>query len=119
MALSYSGIVNYGKVTLPSVESWGTNMNILKDPPKSVHTRKIDKVGETSAITTSIDESGDRFCEAINYTPEVRTQWYPSHTVKDNKRVATSAEARPSFHTGSPGTAPSDPLSGARKTCYR
>ena len=61
MALSYSGIVNYGKVTLPSVESWGTNMNILKDPPKSVHTRKIDKVGETSAITTSIDESGDRF----------------------------------------------------------
>ena len=67
MALSYSGIVNYGKVTLPSVESWGTNMNILKDPPKSVHTRKIDKVGETSAITTSIDESGDRFCEAINY----------------------------------------------------
>jgi hypothetical protein len=67
MALSYSGIVNYGKATLPSVESWGTNMNILKDPPKSVHTRKIDKVGETSAITTAVDESGDRFCEAINY----------------------------------------------------
>lgn len=67
MALSYSGIVNYGKATLPSVESWGTNMNILRDPPKSVHTRKIDKVGETSAITTAVDESGDRFCEAINY----------------------------------------------------
>jgi hypothetical protein len=67
MALSYSGIVNYGKATLPSVESWGTNMNILKDPPKSVHTRKIDRVGETSAITTAVDESGDRFCEAINY----------------------------------------------------
>jgi hypothetical protein len=42
-------------------------MNILKDPPKSVHTRKIDRVGETSAITTAVDESGDRFCEAINY----------------------------------------------------
>jgi hypothetical protein len=67
MVFSYSGIVNYGKATLPSVESWGTNMNILRDPPKSVHTRKIDKVGETSAITTAIDESGDRFCEAINY----------------------------------------------------
>jgi hypothetical protein len=67
MTFSYSGIVNYGKATLPSVESWGTNMNIFKDPPKSVHTRKIDKVGETSAITTAIDESGDRFCEAINY----------------------------------------------------
>ena len=67
MALSYSGIVNYGKATLPSVESWGTNMNILQDPPKAVHTRKIDKVGQTSAITTAVDESGDRFCEAINY----------------------------------------------------
>lgn len=67
MAFSYSGIVNYGKATLPTVESWGTNLNILKDPPRSVHTRKIDKVGETSAITTTIDESGDRFCEAINY----------------------------------------------------
>ena len=67
MALSYSGIVNYGKATLPSVESWGTNMNIMKDPPKSVHTRKIDRVGETSVIATAVDESGDRFCEAINY----------------------------------------------------
>lgn len=67
MTLSYSGIVNYGKVTLPSVDSWGTNMNILRDPPKSVTTRKIDKVGETSVITSKIDESGDRACEAINY----------------------------------------------------
>jgi len=67
MAISYSAIVNYGKVTLPSVESWGTNMNIMKDPTKSIHTRKIDKVGETSAITSAVDESGDRFCEAINY----------------------------------------------------
>jgi hypothetical protein len=69
MAFSYSGITNYGKVGLPSVESWGTNMNILKDPPKSVHTRKIDKVGQTSAMLTAVDESGDRFCEAINYYP--------------------------------------------------
>lgn len=67
MAFSYSGIVNYGKATLPSVESWSSNMNILKDPPKSVHTRKIDKVGQTSAITTMVDESNDRFCESINY----------------------------------------------------
>lgn len=67
MAISYSAIVNYGKVTLPSVESWGTNMNIMKDPTKSIHTRKIDKVGDTSAITSAVDESGDRFCEAINY----------------------------------------------------
>jgi len=67
MAISYSGIVNYGKVSLPSVGSWGTNMNILRDPPKSVQTRKIDRVGQTSAITTAIDGSDDRFCESINY----------------------------------------------------
>lgn len=65
--ISYSGLVNYGKATLPSVESWGTNMNIEREPTKSVHTRKIDKVGETSFITQKIADSGDRYCEAINY----------------------------------------------------
>lgn len=64
--LSYSGITNFGKVTLPSVETWGTNNNILQEPPSSIHTRRIDKVGETSDITTMIDDAGDRVCEAIN-----------------------------------------------------
>ena len=63
--LSYSGLIGHGKVTLPSVSTWGTNMNILRDPPKSVYTRKIDRVGQTSSITEMIDESGDRACEAI------------------------------------------------------
>lgn len=67
--LSYSGLVNYGTSTLPSVESWGTNMNILRDPPKSIHTRRKDKVGETSSITEMIDESGDRAAEAILVYP--------------------------------------------------
>ena len=68
MSISYSGIVGYGsgKSTLPSVESWGTNMNILRDPPKSITTRRIDKVGETSLLTEMCDESGDRLCEAIS-----------------------------------------------------
>ena len=65
MSISYSGLTNYGKSTLPSVESWGTNLNILRDPPKSVYTRKIDKVGETSSITQMIEDSGNRACEAI------------------------------------------------------
>ena len=65
MSISYHGIVGYGKATLPSVETWSTNMNILRDPPKSITTRKIDKVGETSEITQMIQESGDRCCEAI------------------------------------------------------
>jgi len=58
--LTYSGIVGYGKVNLPSVESWGTNNNILRDPPRSLYTRRIDKVGDTSEITQMIEESGDR-----------------------------------------------------------
>jgi len=41
-------------------------MNILRDPPKSVMTRRIDKVGETSSITEMIDQSGNRACEAIS-----------------------------------------------------
>lgn len=65
MSISYSALNNYGRITLPSVDTWGTNMNILKDPPKSIHTRKIDKVGQTSDITTMIDDAGDRACEAI------------------------------------------------------
>jgi hypothetical protein len=65
--LSYSGLTTYGKVTLPSVDSWGTNMNIAKDPPRSITTRRIDKVGETSDITEMIDDSSNRACEAINY----------------------------------------------------
>lgn len=53
-------------VTLPSVDGWGTNMNILKDPPKSLFTRKKDKVFETQELTDWVDGSGDRICEMIN-----------------------------------------------------
>jgi hypothetical protein len=68
MSISYHGIIGFGsgKATLPSVESWGGNMNILRDPPASKFTRKIDKVGATSEITQMIQDSGDRACEAIN-----------------------------------------------------
>ena len=67
--LSYSGLTNYGKTNLPSVESWGTNMNILRDPPKSIMTKKQSKVGETSSITEMIDLSGDRVAETILVYP--------------------------------------------------
>lgn len=63
--LSYSAITNFGKITLPSVDTWGSNMNILKDPPKSITTRRIDKVGQTSSITEMVDESGNRAAEVI------------------------------------------------------
>ena len=64
--LSYSALINNGTITLPSVSSWGTNMNILRDPPKSITTRRINKVGETSSLTQMVQDSGDRACEAIN-----------------------------------------------------
>lgn len=64
--LSYSGLVNHGKVTLPSVDAWSSNLNILRDPPKSIYTRRIDKVGETSQITQYLEDATDRACEAIN-----------------------------------------------------
>ena len=63
--LTYSGITNYGKSSLPSVDTWGTDMNILRDPPKSITTRRIDKVGQTSSITEMIDESENRAAECI------------------------------------------------------
>jgi hypothetical protein len=65
MVFSYSGITNYGKATLPSVSGWGNNTNILKDPSRSITTRRIDKVGQTSSITSMIDDSANRACEGI------------------------------------------------------
>ena len=69
----YNKMIQYPKqehVTLPSVESWGTNMNILRDPPKAVWTRRIDKVSQTQEITRLIGEdNGDRICEMIKVYP--------------------------------------------------
>lgn len=62
--LSYSSLVNRGKVSLPSVDSWGTNNNIQRDPPKSIMTRRIDKVSDNNDIVKMIDSS-DRSTEAI------------------------------------------------------
>lgn len=66
MSISYSGLRTYGKATLPSVETWGNNMGIVKDPPKGIITRRIDKVGDTSLIVSMVGESADRVSEQIN-----------------------------------------------------
>ena len=52
-------------ITLGSVEDWGTNTNILRDPPRSLFTRRIDKVGQNTDITTLIDDSADRITEGV------------------------------------------------------
>ena len=62
--LSYSSLVNRGKVTLPSVDSWGTNNNIKRDPPKSIMTRRIEKVTDTNQLVKMVDNC-DRSNEAI------------------------------------------------------
>lgn len=69
MSFSYSGIVGYGKLNLPSVDSWSTNNNILKDPPRSVVAHRKDKVGANSSITEEIEMSRDRIAESIMAYP--------------------------------------------------
>ena len=63
--LSYSGLQTKRRVTLPSVDMWGTSMNILKDPNVGVFTRRKDKVGDTQNILLEQDDSGDRAAEYI------------------------------------------------------
>jgi hypothetical protein len=54
------------RATLPSVENWYTNTNILKLPPQAVFTRRRDKVGENNQINEWVGDSGDRVCEGIS-----------------------------------------------------
>lgn len=63
--ISYSAITNYGKAVLPSVDSGLGSMNVLRDPPKSIHTRRIDKVFDTVDIIDQQEGSSDRINEMI------------------------------------------------------
>lgn len=65
MSLSYSGITNYGKVTLPSVSGGLGSLHVIKDPPKSIHTRRIDRVGQTMDHVQMIEDSASRASESI------------------------------------------------------
>ena len=92
--LSYSGLTSYGKVGIPSVESWGSSMNIMKDPPKSIYTKRKDKVGTTSHITQQIEDSGDRhneailkFARGINQFTDIEYSNNGSNIGRDNKIV--------------------------------
>jgi len=62
MAIQYPKLEH---VTLPSVEGFNGTINILRDPPKSIFTKRNDKVGQTMGIISDIDDSGDRMNEAI------------------------------------------------------
>ena len=67
MSISYHGIIgNKAKTTLPSAEAWYKNKNILRDPPKSISTRRIDKVNQDGSLNAMLYHTGDRLAENIN-----------------------------------------------------
>lgn len=87
-------------VTLPSVEQWAQNTNILRDPPKSITTRRIDKVGQNSDITSLVDDSGDRICEGINvYTRGVNPMVSVSY---DNSAGNAGLSGNPTSYSNRP-----------------
>ena len=67
MVFSFDMVYPRRTATLPSVESWGTNMNIVKDPPKSIFTRRINKVGSDNKLMNTIRGGSNRFSENANY----------------------------------------------------
>lgn len=81
--MSYNMIIgNKAKTTLPSVEAWGSTNSILRDPPKSISTRRKDRVDADGSMNKLYAESGDRFAESINVyarsvNPFVAVQYGP------------------------------------------
>ena len=67
MSVNYNAIIGkHAKATLPSVEGWGSTNSILRDPPKSITTRRIDRVDADGSLNKLYADSGDRFSENIN-----------------------------------------------------
>ena len=93
MKKMYSGMTHYGKAGLPSVESYYVGENIAKDPPRSVVSKYKTKVGDTTLLTREIDDSSDRFCEAILKYPRGVNQMV---TVSYNK-IGTDTNSREAF----------------------
>jgi hypothetical protein len=114
MSISYSGIIgNKGKQTLPSVEDWGLrgNQSILKDPPKSITTRRIDKVNQDGSLNEMLYHSGDRFAENLNVyargvNPMVAVEYgnVGSFTVSGNGKGSGNGSG--AFGNGAPGKLP-------------
>ena len=63
MAIQYPKLEH---TILPSVEGFNGSFNILRDPPKSIFTKRIDKVGQNNDINNLVDDSSDRMNEAIS-----------------------------------------------------
>lgn len=102
--ISYSALTSYGKATLPSVEVWNGNFDIVKDPPSGIHTRRIIKVGENNDLLHWNDDSGSRINEMINVyargnNPMVSVQ-YSNHGNTGNGMMGISGGTSGSSMTG-------------------
>lgn len=98
MSISYSGLTSHAKVSLPSVSNWGTSNNIIRDPPKSITTRRIDKPSQTSCLTEEIDGSYDRICENIMYfargvNPSVSVSYNNYGNATSNGSISNGTQA--------------------------
>lgn len=97
--ISYDCLTTSRKFTLPSVESWGTNMNILQDPNKGIFTTRKDKVGDTQEVLLAQDASGDRIAENINvYARGVNPMVSVSYDNFGNNAGTRSRFSRQSAH---------------------
>ena len=102
MSINYSAINGFKqRVTAPSVEAWSSNKNILRDPPKSVFTRRIDKVNQDGSLNEMFYHSGDRFAEYINvYARGVN----PSVSTSYGNNQSASMQGTPSANGGHIGS---------------
>lgn len=104
--LSYSHLRSHPKVTLPSVDhGWMRNTNIIKDPPKSITTRRIDKVDSTQIIVDMEEDNGSRICgnilkfpRGVNPAAEY-TEPLPHNGVGSNSTIRDNSNNPPTFRS--------------------
>lgn len=105
----FSSLRSHPKVTLPSVDNgWLKNDSIIKDPPKSIHTRRIDKVGSTQMVTDVIEDSGSRICgnimkfprgvnPAAEYSAPLSNGVSATSTIRDNSNNPLTLRSDPGY----------------------
>jgi predicted nucleic acid-binding Zn finger protein len=97
MSINYNAVIGkHAKATLPSVDGWQSTNSILRDPPKSITTRRIDRVDADGSLNKLYAESGDRFSENINLyargvNPFVAVQY--GNTQYSSGRIGTAINA--------------------------
>ena len=104
--LSYSSLRSHPKVTLPSVDNgWLNNKNIIRDPPKSITTRRIDKIDSTQIVTDMVEDNGSRICgnilkfpRGVNPAAEY-TEQLPHNGVGASSTIRDNSNNPPTFRS--------------------